>query len=80
MGRINELFPYDKLSFVVAWTPFLHLYQIPVYHIPEVEYAVLENFKKLMLIRTVRPDWIGPKVVLYHCKVLVWQTIDISMF
>jgi hypothetical protein len=62
MGRSNELFPYDELSFVVAWTALLYLYQIPVNHIPEVEYAVLENFKKLMIKGTVRPDWICLRV------------------
>jgi hypothetical protein len=68
MGSSNELFPYNKLTFVVAWTPFLHLYQIPVYHIPEVKHKVLENFKKLMIKGTVRPEWICLTGVLYHCK------------
>ncbi len=40
-----ELFPYDKLSFVVAWTALLHLYQIPVYHIPEVKHNNVRTSK-----------------------------------
>jgi hypothetical protein len=70
MERSIELFPYDKLSFVVAWTALLHLYQIPVYNIPEVKHNNVEKFKKMK--GNVRPDWIGLRVVLYHCKVLVW--------